>query len=192
VGDLSVEEFALQFPGLFEHSTFRLESRDQYVAPNEEEPFRRFLVGRPQDLSWRQPWKDLVTAAISAGKRMERVHVVSEPWTDYVRFELTCVYPSNVAAGEDVRILPRAYASALDLVDEDFWLFDSRRAALMEYDSDGRWLSVNLVDDPEIVVRRCFWRDVALHYALPLDQYAARSHVEWADNHTQPTEGKPT
>jgi hypothetical protein len=184
VGELSVEEFARRFTGLFEHRAFRLELRDQYVAPNEEEPFRRFLAGRPQDLSWRQPWKDLVTAAISAGKRMERVHVVSEPWTDYIRFELTCVYPSNVAAGEDVRILPRAQASGLDLAGADFWLLDSRRAALMEYDSDGRWRSVDLLDDPETVVRCCFRRDVALRHALPLDQYVTRSPAGRADRHT--------
>ena len=42
---------------------------------------------------------------------MQRVHVVSEPLTDYLRFEITG-YRLNVEAGEDVRILPRRQQGA--------------------------------------------------------------------------------
>ena len=62
---------------------------------------------------------------------MSRVHVVSEPVSDYVRFELLHVYPANVEAGEDVRILGRAKAEAQPgpSCDGDFWLFDDDLAA---------------------------------------------------------------
>ena len=35
---------------------------------------------------------------------MQRVHVVTEPLSDYIRFELTG-YAPNVEAGEDVRVI---------------------------------------------------------------------------------------
>jgi hypothetical protein len=166
---LSATEFGSQFADLFEHSAFRLELLDYYVADNEREPFVRFLAGQPQDLRWRDPWKGLVTAARQMGKRMEMVHVVTEPLPDYLRFELTCAYPTNVQAGEDVRILPRDRAATLDLPDHDYWLFDSRRAGRMTY--DGNLLRIDLVDDPDVIVRYCYGRDIALHYALPLMTY---------------------
>jgi hypothetical protein len=40
------------------------------------------------------------------GKRLERVYVVAEPPTNYIRYELMWSYEPNVAAGEDIRILP--------------------------------------------------------------------------------------
>lgn len=168
---LSADEFGNQFADLFEQSAFRLELLDHYVAANEQEPFARFRAGQPQDLRWREPWKSLVTAARRAGRRMERVHVVTEPLTDYLRFELTCAYPTNVQAGEDVRILPRNRADALNLPDHDFWLFDSRRAGRMTYDVDGSLLRVDLVDAPNVIMRYCDSRDVALRHAVPLTTY---------------------
>lgn len=168
---LSADELGKRIAGLFEHSAFRLELLDYYFATNEREPLARFQAGQPQDLGWREPWKGLVTAARQAGKRMERVHVVTEPLSEYLRFELTCAYPTNVQAGEDVRVLPRRCASALDLPDHDYWLFDSRRAGRMTYDPDGNLLRIELVDDPDVIVRYCYGRDVALHYAVPLTAY---------------------
>lgn len=168
---LSAEEFGGRFAGLFEHSAFRLELLDYYVADNEREPFGRFRAGQPQDPRWREPWKELVTAARQSGKRMERVHVVTEPLPDYLRFELTCAYPTNVQAGEDVRILPRDRAATLDLPDHDYWLFDSQRAGRMTYDSDGTLLRIELVDALGAIVRYCHGRDVALHHAVPLVTY---------------------
>ena len=41
----------------------------------------------------------------SPARTMQRVHIVGEPVSDYARFELLRVYPANVEAGEDVRVL---------------------------------------------------------------------------------------
>ncbi|MGH3937593.1 MAG: DUF6879 family protein [Pseudonocardiaceae bacterium] len=48
----------------------------------------------------------MIDANARAGKAVQRVQVVLEPLTDYLRFELTWGYEPNVAAGEDVRIIP--------------------------------------------------------------------------------------
>jgi hypothetical protein len=103
----SPEQFASSFPAMFERSAFRYEGLTSYVAANEAEPYRRFLAGQPQDPAWREPWRRLVREARIAGKTMARVHAVSEPLSRYLQFELTCAYPANVKAGEQVRILRR-------------------------------------------------------------------------------------
>jgi len=168
---LSPAEFAANFTDAFEVSAFRLELLDAYVSANEAEHFRRYLAGEPQDRSWREPWQASVRAAKMRGKTISRVHVVTEPLTPYAAFELTCAYPANVEAGEDIRILARDAAEPLDLFDRDFWLLDSRTAAVMDYDRAGNWLAVDLMADPELISDLLRTRDVAMAHAIPLHTY---------------------
>jgi hypothetical protein len=171
---LSPELFADRFGDLLGERTFRLELLDSYHAANESEPFRRFLAGEPNDPAWREPWKQFVSLARRRGKHMARVHIVSEPLTDYVRFELDWVYPANVAAGEDVRILPRGLTANLELPNTDYWLFDDHQVGIMTYDDAGNWLHVDLVDDPDVVRQYVRGRDTAMQHAIPLLAYSAQ------------------
>jgi len=168
---LRAQEFSERFTELWERETFRLELLDLYVAANEQEPFTRFQAGETQDLSWRGPWRHLVSSAVRAGKRMQRVHVITEPLSQYVEFELTCAYPTSVAAGEDIRIIPRTAASGLDLPSHDFWLFDSRLVARLNYDAHGNFLTVDLDEDVDVVQRHLRWREVAIEHATTLQTY---------------------
>jgi len=47
----------------------------------------------------------MIGDAVRAGKVFQRVHVVREPLTDYLRYEFGWSYPPYVEAGEDIRIL---------------------------------------------------------------------------------------
>jgi hypothetical protein len=164
----------------FERTAFRLETLDRYAVPVEEEPIRRFLAGEPVDTGWLKSWLTLVEAATGAGKRFQRVRVLPETLqgNDYLRYEVA-YYPHTRAAGEDIRVLSRAEADGLNLPHRDFWLFDSRLAALMRFDGEGHLHGVELTDDPKIIAQCCCWRDVALHHAIALDRYVA-DHEEFA------------
>lgn len=166
-------EFDTRFTGLFEHEAFRLELLDQYDSPGTQQRVQQFLAGQPDDPSARAGWDAVLAEARTAAKVMSRVHVVSEPLTDYLRFELD-FYRGSVAAGEDVRILPRTQAADLGLPGFDFWLFD-RSAAVMVYDQAGWWLHTELVTSPAFVADCRRWRDIAMSHALPLADYTARS-----------------
>jgi hypothetical protein len=167
------EEFDQPFQ-TFKRTAFRLEALDRYAVPIEEEPVRRFLAGEPVDLGWLTPYLTLVQHARAAGKRYQRVRVVSEPLidNDYLRYEFA-YYPHTIAAGEEIRILPRARAEALELPDRDFWLFDSCLVALMRFDREGHLHGVELTDEPQVVARCCYWRDAALHNAIAFERYVA-------------------
>jgi hypothetical protein len=156
----------------FEHTAFRLETLSRYSFPYEAEPLRRFLAGEPQDLGWMASWREFVTASRTAGKQVGRVHIVSEPLSDYLRFELTCAYPYTSSAGEEIGILPVPRGTwPADLPRHDFWLLDSCRLAVLHYEDDGRFLGAELVSDPAVIVQHSYWRDVARHRALPYDSY---------------------
>ncbi|MGI5422959.1 DUF6879 family protein [Actinomadura luteofluorescens] len=178
---LTPDQFTARFAD-FTRSAFRLELLDHYEAPNEAGPFADFLAGQEPSHEWREPWKRFVCGKLAAGATMARVHVVTEPLTPYVRFELTCVYPANVDAGEDVRVLPRRHSERLNLPSKDFWLLDSAMVAVMEYDDAGNWLSVDVTEDRNVVWQSAVARDAAVANSVPLDTYLAENDLNMKEN----------
>jgi hypothetical protein len=165
ITELDTEEFGRLFTS-FEHTAYRLETLQRYDVAYEREPFTAFLAGHP--VSRESEWVGVITAAVQAGKTMRRVHVVTEPLTDYLRFEMAS-YRRNWEAGEDVRILP--VTEWPDLPRHDYWLFDSRDLWAMEYTDGGQFLHAEQVDDAAEIVRSNHWRDRALHLAMPYPDY---------------------
>lgn len=153
----------------YEHTAFRLELRERYNEAEEDEPLRRFLIGEP-DYAWNDEWAAMMRQRTAAGQHMERVRVASEPHSDYTRFGLDLARV-NVAAGEDIRYLLRQRAQELDLPDHDFWLIDSARLAILRFGEDDVLLGAEVPTDPAMVVKHCYWRDVAWHHAIPLVDY---------------------
>lgn len=159
----------------FEHSAYRLETLDRYDT-GEEDGFKRFASGRAlmERNKSRLSYQRVVREAVRTGKRMERVHVVREPLSPYLQWEILWGYCDNVALGENVRLLP---ISATDqwpaLPQKDYWMFDSSDVFTMCYDEAGHFHGCEKVEDPGQIVKHCLWRDVAWHYAVPYHRYMA-------------------
>jgi hypothetical protein len=95
-------------------------------------------------------WLGLVTAATSRGVEVRRARIVSTPVSEYIRFEYDVTDGLNIAAGEDVRWLPRRNATDLALPGNDFWLFDSSLVLVNHFDGEGENMEVELMDDPAV------------------------------------------
>ena len=160
---LSAAEFWQLFEE-FEHTAFRLEVRDRYADDEEAEPLRRFLAGESADDAWFMDFYRAVEEWTAAGKVIQRVRVVTEPHSDYTRFGLDLAR-LNVAAGEDIRYLPRPMARELGLPEHDYWLFDSRQLVILRFDGSDRLLGAEPVAEPADIIRHGYWRDAALHHA---------------------------
>ena len=171
--NLTGDEFGERFT-TFRYTAYRLETLQAYDVPQEEESLAAFLAGEP--VSFGPPkdgWTAVVAEAVAAGKSMRRVHVVEEPLTDYLRYEMESYRP-NVEAGEDVRILPVRSGRWPDLPRRDYWLFDSADLWLMNYDEAGHFAGARSVTDAAEIVMRNYWRDAALHAAVPYAEYVRR------------------
>jgi len=164
--------FGALFTG-FLHTAYRFEQMQVYDVGYENLSLRRFLDGEPASDPAQDEWTGMVRDAVGAGKTFQRVHLVSEPLTDYLRYEMAIWYPLNTDAGEDIRILS-ARPPGVSLPDWDYWLFDSRHLWIMEYDRTGRFLGTEEVTDTGQIVQHAYWRDAALHQAIRFSEYAQR------------------
>src|SRR4051812_1234147 len=153
-----------------ERSVFRLETLNSYTAPGEADMLRTFSEGRPMPPRGpdTDPWLRMVADSVQAGRSWSRVHVLDRPLSDYLRFELLG-YRGNVAAGEDVRIADRAdVPESLSTLTSDFWLLDDAIAVIVEYDEDGRRLSMEPTRDVGGFIHQ---RDLAVEHSIPLLDY---------------------
>ena len=133
-----------------EHSAFHLEMRDVYAVSYEQQDFESWRkTGRWENPAYWQPWIDLVGAAVRRGVVVRRAHVVSVPLSESARFEHAGTV-NNLAAGEEVRWLPRSLAADLALPGTDFWVFDGRLVRFGHFTGDGEWIGQEIREEPAV------------------------------------------
>ncbi len=133
-------------------SAVHLEMRDAYTPSDQR--FLNWLAGRPVQAPAFPDWYELIRTHVARGVEFRRARVVSEPLADFIRFEYDITDDLNIAAGEQVRWLPRRRASDLCLPGNDFWVFDNRLVRFGHFAGDGEFLDHELSDD-SAVVRLC-------------------------------------
>lgn len=134
-----------------QQSAVHLEMRDVYGVANEDEDFAAWRAGHRYDLadraSWWNDFHDAVAGAVARGVRVQRARVVSEPVSEYIEYEYSCT-PQNLAAGEEVRWLPRSKAIDLLLPANDLWIFDGGLIRFGLFSGQGSFVGHVLEDDP--------------------------------------------
>ena len=145
---------------LFENcreSACHLELRDAYGVDSEKEQFARWrrepYERTTEDVESRRWWLDMLGSVTGRGVKVLRARVVSEPVTEYIKFEWAGT-AINVGAGEEVRWLPRHKASDIAIPGNDFWLFDGRLVVFNHFTGDGAWLG-NEVTEAAPVAELC-------------------------------------
>jgi hypothetical protein len=155
-------------------SIFRAETRQTYHSSDEDEAIKAYLAGVPlpaDDLS-KQAYTARVRAARGRGCSVERVHVATEPFSDYLRYELDREYPLNIAAGELILIWPTPVGLwPAEAPVSDFWLFDEERLFVNVYDHEDRWLYVTEVTDEAELATAQRAREAALRTGGEADRY---------------------
>jgi hypothetical protein len=138
-------------------SAVHLEMRDAYGVTSEAADYARWLATGERDTdpgsAYWGPWVELVSGLVARGVAVRRARIVSEPVSDYIRYEHagTAV---NIGAGEEVRWLPRRRASDIPLPGNDFWLVDDRLVRWNHFTGDGSSAEGEISTDPA-VARLC-------------------------------------
>jgi hypothetical protein len=131
-------------------SALHLEMRDGYGCSSPG--YRAWRDSVPFDRTpFDAPWVNLIKETVSRGVMVRRVRIVSEPVSDYIRYEHSATPHANLAGGELVRWLSRSRASDLALPGNDFWLFDERLVRFGLHSGDGEPTGYEDSDDPAVV-----------------------------------------
>lgn len=137
-----------------QRSAVHLELRDVYYSNPLFEAWKQgYAVDWTDRDSWWLDFHDRITAARARGVVVRRARVVSEPLTDYIRWEHE-VTRANVAAGEKVRWLPRRQTTDMSLPGNDFWLFDDEVLRIHHFAGNGDHVEDEIVRD-HALARHC-------------------------------------
>lgn len=174
ITDLDDPRWQRLFTGL-RSSWFRLETLQRYEVAYESMEYQQFLqtgrlVGGSVD------WQHMITAHTNAGRKLQRVHVVEEPLTDYLRYEFAS-YERNARAGEEIRLIPTQPGSWPTGLPQrqDFWLFDDSDAWAMTYDPTGWFIAAEQITQPDEIAGCRQLREIALTQSIPLADYTHRA-----------------
>jgi hypothetical protein len=148
----------------YQCSSWRWECQGTYHEPNEREPLQRWREGST-DLSFMNGWIATVQRLRAEGKTFDRVRMLTEPPTEYLRWMLSLTQ-LNVDAGEDIRWIPESRARELSMPTYDFYLFDDARVAIMHFNENGV-SGAEVTDDPDVLAAHQVYRDLVWPIAIP-------------------------
>ncbi len=156
----------------YEREAFRLETLPAYGVAGEQAEFEEFIASGKLRIPWDDPWLARVRDFRRTDRWIGRVHVISRPLTDYLRYEFA-VYGHTVRAGEDVRILDVTDQPDPGLPRQDFWLFDEAVVVRMDYRPDGTQVGRELLTDAD-PAPYVAWKRLAMQHAQPFMEYMRR------------------
>jgi hypothetical protein len=154
-------------------TAYHLEQRDAYaLADIHRASFDSFTVSGVVDMEFMTDWSATVRGAGARGVEFRRLRIVSEPLSDYIRWE-HAVTVSNIEAGESVRWLSRRTCPDVAVVPFDFWVFDGTTVLVNHFAGDGSWPepSAELRADAALVKLVSESFEAAWSRGVPHDRY---------------------
>jgi hypothetical protein len=168
---ISPEEFGELFH-TFKHSAWHLETRRGYASDREDLGFDEFLKTGEAPMDLDSDWCTNIRQQTDSGKYVGRVRLVDDPPTEGQLFLLSYAR-CNAATGEDVRNAWREAATGAHILDEDFWIFDSRLVVVLHFDDQDGLGDLEVITEPAAVLGYCQVREAATHVSQPYYEFAA-------------------
>ncbi|MER5888569.1 DUF6879 family protein [Streptomyces sp. NPDC001941] len=166
---LAGEEWAARFES-FTREAWRLETLPQYLMPQEAEEIQAWRDGaRVDPRTVANEYTERLRRQASEGRVQGRVHIVTRPLSEYLRFEFHQYYFAHALAGEDIRIMDvTGRPNPLEGVG-DFWMFDHSEVVHMNYHPDGRQISREVHEGD--VAPFVEYQRIAVAGSVPFEEY---------------------
>ncbi len=127
-------------------SLFRFEYLQDFSIPEEKEALELFEKTGKFHTDDMQEWWDFLHTLHTRGVVTERVRLVREPQSLYMRHELL-VHKESVAQGDRITVLTEQSLTPAIAALGDFWLIDGRKVLKMNYTATGEYLGFEEVSD---------------------------------------------
>ena len=125
----------------FTKYAFRLELLQKYDVDEEKESLNEFLkTGKVLENKSNRDWANIIKNSLKRGAKMERVHIIKTPLSDYLKYEIEA-YKLNIKAGEKISFVLKGDFDKVNkrIINQDFWLFDDKIVLTMNYNSHGKF-----------------------------------------------------
>jgi hypothetical protein len=156
-------DFAALFPSI-KASSWRWECQGDYQVDGAA--LHRWRNGLAfQESEAGHSWLAYIRDLRSRGIPFERVRMITDPVTDYLRW-MVSITDRNIEAGEDIRWLHQAVAVDLGMPDYDFYVFDDDRVVILHFDDAKVLTGEELIDEPDVVAQHREFRDRVWHHAV--------------------------
>jgi hypothetical protein len=153
----------------------RLETRQRYAVPWEDEGLAAWRRGEPEPLtSQTVSTMETLRLATESGRTIGRVRFVELPFTEYTRHEFEVAYPRLADAGEDIHILDRATCPEFDHIREDFVVFDDTAVMWYRYTAEDILTGYDYSEEPDVVHECVALAEQVRAAALPYREFLAR------------------
>jgi hypothetical protein len=132
---------------------FKLEVLQDYTAEDDSPSLRAWLDGDKQrsaillQTDGDPDFTDDCRQKIAEGVKLMRIHIISEPLSAYMQWELEYYKSISIPVrGENVSIVRRRDAAGLKIPKGDLMIFDNERAILNSYDNNGRMIAADIYE----------------------------------------------
>lgn len=167
-------DFASLF-STYSKEAFRLEMLPEYNVSGEWENFQHYLqTGVVLPNTDFQEYLEKVRTKVRDGAKHTRLRVVEQPLIPYQIFEIKMGYIPISQVGGFISLIERnVFVEVAQNWQNlgDFWLFDDRIAAKMQYDGEGKWLGADVISDVDEVNLLREVKTVLLQYATPMSDF---------------------
>lgn len=128
----------------FKKSAKRLEILQEYrIEGDEWDTFTKFQAGQPTPVyAELEEWMSMLDAWHKDGKEVERIRVIENPLTSYLKYEIDLGYIPSALHGQKVYFISKEKFERIcqNKIRSDFWIFDDEIVFELLYDERGSFL----------------------------------------------------
>lgn len=154
---------------------FKVEVLQDYAGEDDGPSLRNWIKGDKQTAieliksSDYSKWAKDCREKLAQGVKLIRIHIVEQPLTDYIEWEIEHYKLVNIPrCGESVHLLNRAKVADLSLPDGDFMIFDEKKVVLNKYDKKGSMTHQTFFEEPDDIGNFLEFRQRLVERAKPL------------------------
>lgn len=165
------------------HSIFRLQVRPEYKIPGEQEAIAKWKQGEiaaANTKEWRD-WQKTLKTTIEKGIAIQRVRIIPEKLTDYIKFEIDTWREYSIKNGEELLFLDndefQKIITGCGFGPKDFWLFDNQYLLIFNYDKAGKFTGDVAITDGGMIKRYCELKSKLIEAAQPMESYLKKANL---------------
>ncbi len=139
----------------FKKSAKRLEILQEFsIEGGEKEQYENYCNGEKVcEFAELKEWNNLIKMQTEKGKKIERIRVVKNPVSKYIKFEIELGYISSQKCGQEVDFISFEKFNKINKtnINNEFWIFDDEIIFEMIYNEKGEFLKSNQVFGKEYI-----------------------------------------